>query len=433
VAELPTLTPDNLQFVLLSFEGPDEYAMAGGLGMRMKELGLELARGGFRTHHVFIGDPKEPPCSRPENNLILHRWGQWLSEYHPAGVYAGEEAKLADWNGTVPSYVVDQLIGPAAEAGIYTAVMAEEWHTAHSVCDLSDLLWARGQRQRSILLWTANNVMGFDRIDWPRLNFCSQVATVSRYMKHLMWAQGVNPVVIPNGIPEQRLKAVPLQRVRRLRQALAADTLLFKIGRWSPDKRWNMAVHAVARLKADGADVRLAVRGGIEPHAEEVLTNARRMGLVVEDVKLPRLTKDVVEACEKLPQADIYNIRTFLSDETVSLFYRAADGVLANSGHEPFGLVGLEVMAAGGIPYVGSTGEDYAIPYLNSVVLDSDDPAEIAIAVHYLRDHPKARERIRKEARATAKRFTWRSVIDDILITKLEYVAALQAGNGDRP
>jgi len=29
--------------------------------------------------------------------------------------------------------------------------------------------------------------------------------------------------------------------------------------------------------------------------------------------------------------------------------YAAADAVLANSGKEPFGLVGLEVMAAGGI------------------------------------------------------------------------------------
>ena len=41
---LPRLKPESLDFVLLSFEGPDEYAMAGGLGVRMKELSLELAR-----------------------------------------------------------------------------------------------------------------------------------------------------------------------------------------------------------------------------------------------------------------------------------------------------------------------------------------------------------------------------------------------------
>jgi hypothetical protein len=54
---VPALTPDSLDFVLLSFEGPDEYSMAGGLGVRMKELALELSRQGFRTHLVFLGDP----------------------------------------------------------------------------------------------------------------------------------------------------------------------------------------------------------------------------------------------------------------------------------------------------------------------------------------------------------------------------------------
>ncbi len=80
---LPKLTPETLQFVLLSFEGPDQYSMAGGLGVRMKELGLELARQGFNTHHIFIGDPSKPARSHPHKNLTLHRWCRWLSERHP--------------------------------------------------------------------------------------------------------------------------------------------------------------------------------------------------------------------------------------------------------------------------------------------------------------------------------------------------------------
>ena len=64
--------------------------------------------------------------------------------------------------------------------------------------------------------------------------------------------------------------------------------------------------------------------------------------------------------------------------------------MLANSGHEPFGLVGLEVMAAGGVAFVGSTGEDYAVPFLNGIVLDTDDPTEINIALDFLRAHPDA-------------------------------------------
>ena len=196
MSTLPDLTADNLDFVLLSFEGPDQYSMAGGLGVRMKELALELARQGHRTHLVFIGDPSFPAQESPIENLTLHRWSQWLSAHYPAGVYHGEEAKLVDWNEQLPGYVTSRIVAPAAAAGRLTAIMAEEWHTAYSACQLSDRLWVDGLRDKTIILWNANNVMGFDRINWGRLGFCTQITTVSRYMKHVMWDRDVNPLVI---------------------------------------------------------------------------------------------------------------------------------------------------------------------------------------------------------------------------------------------
>ena len=71
------------------------------------------------------------------------------------------------------------------------------------------------------------------------------------------------------------------------------------------------------------------------------------------------------------------------------LVYQASDAVLANSGREPFGLVGLETMAAGGMAFTGSTGEDYAIPFHNSIVLETSDPKEIETYVMYLAEHPQ--------------------------------------------
>jgi len=53
------------------------------------------------------------------------------------------------------------------------------------------------------------------------------------------------------------------------------------------------------------------------------------------------------------------------------VLYAAADGVLANSVSEPFGLVGFEAMAAKGVVYTGGTGEDYAAPARNAVVLEN--------------------------------------------------------------
>lgn len=433
MADLPRLTPDTLDFVLLSFEGPDQYAMAGGLGVRMKELALELARQGFRTHLVFVGDPDLPPEESPAENLTLHRWSQWLSAHYPAGVYHGEEAKLVDWNEQLPAFVSSRLVAPAAAAGRLTAVLAEEWHTAYCTCQVSDRLWAEGLRDKTMILWNANNVMGFDRIDWGRLDFCSQITTVSRYMKHVMWDRGVNPLVIPNGIPGDRIRVADRALVARLRAAFQGRELVFKIGRFSPDKRWNMAVDALAEEKRRGRDIAAVFRGGVEPHGMEVLANARAQGLTVADVKPPKDPLEALDAFAVLPRADVYNITSFMSDELISLFYSGADAVLANSGHEPFGLVGLEVMAARGVAFVGSTGEDYAVPFLNAVVLDTDDPAEIGIAFDFLRRHPEVVERLRSDAQETARSFTWENVVVDTLLGKLEYVSLRQMVNPPQP
>ena len=423
---LPRMTPDTLEFVVLSFEGPDQYAMAGGLGVRMKELTLELARQGFRTHLVFVGDPRLPPQESPSENLTLYRWSQWLSAHYPGGVYHGEEAKLVDWNEQLPGFVTSHLVAPAAAVGRFTAVLAEEWHTAYSACQISDRLWAAGLRDRAIILWNANNVMGFDRIDWRRLDFCSQITTVSRYMKHVMWDRAVNPLVIPNGIPGDRVRRADPALVARLRAAFAGRELIFKIGRFSPDKRWNMAMDALAQEKRLGRAVATVIRGGVEPHGMEVLANARAQGLTITDVQPSRDPVEAIDALAAAPAADVYNVTSFMSDELISLFYSGADAVLANSGHEPFGLVGLEVMAAAGVVFVGSTGEDYAVPLLNSVVLDTDDPTEINVAFNLLRTHPELVARLRADAQETARSFSWENVVIDNLLGKLEYVSVRQ-------
>jgi glycosyltransferase involved in cell wall biosynthesis len=95
--------------------------------------------------------------------------------------------------------------------------------------------------------------------------------------------------------------------------------------------------------------------------------------------------------------------------------------VLANSGREPFGLVGLEAMAAGGVVVTGSTGEDYAAPFENALVLDTDNPTEIVTYLHHLRDEPGLAERIRLSAHETAQRFTWEEVVD-CLTSKLDFL-----------
>jgi glycosyltransferase involved in cell wall biosynthesis len=422
------ISAQNTVFLLVSFEGPDQYSKAGGLGVRVAELSEALAENGFETHLLFVGDPNLPAHEvRFDGKLHYHRWCQWISSYYPDGVYQGEHQKLNDFNDSVPRFVTDEIVRPAAEQGRIVAILGEEWHTTEAMCRTSDLLYFNGLRDRAIQFWNANNLFSFYRINWPRLTFTSTITTVSRYMKHAMWSLGTNPLVIPNGIPRRALAPVDEAAVSRVRQMLGGDPLLFKIGRFDPDKRWNMAMEAVARLKGMGLQPVFPIRGGIEPHDREVLSNARSMGLTIREVTAhSRSVEDCIAAMESAAgQADVLVLRSFLPDEFVRIMYRAADAVLANSGHEPFGLVGLEVMGAGGIAFTGSTGEDYAIPFENAMVLDTSDPGEIVGYMMHLRHHPDDMDAIRKGARRTAATFVWDRVIDNLL-SKLEYIARNQ-------
>ena len=92
-----------MQVHILSFEGPDTYARAGGLATRVTGLAAALAAAGCETHLWFIGDPALPG-HETRGRLRLHRWCQWISRYHPAGVYDGEEGKHADYAASLPPF-----------------------------------------------------------------------------------------------------------------------------------------------------------------------------------------------------------------------------------------------------------------------------------------------------------------------------------------
>jgi glycosyltransferase involved in cell wall biosynthesis len=419
--------PDNTVFVILSFEGPDAYSSAGGLGVRVDGLSKTLASIGFPVHLFFVGDPRlRGEEKMVDQRLTLHRWCQWISHYYPNGVYQGENEKLYDFNESIPWFVTEHVVKPAAREDKMVVILGEEWHTAEAMCRTSDTLHAEGLRDRTVMFWNANNTFGFDRINWGRLGYTATITTVSRYMKQMMWKQGIDPLVIPNGIPAQLLGEVDDRPVARLRMLTEGGILLSKVARYHPDKCWETAVDAAGLLKAAGMRGVLLARGGIEPYGGVVINRARAVGLRTRDVDASGNTaEDYLTAVQSGGGADYLNLRFHCPQQFLRTIYRASDAVLANSGHEPFGLVGLEAMAAGGIAFTGSTGEDYAMHLQNSVVLDTADPQEIETYVGYFVAHREESERIRTAARQTARLFTWERVVAN-LINKLELQARIQ-------
>jgi len=129
----------GMQFHLLAFEGPDEYARAGGLASRTTGLVHALADAGFESHLWFVGDP-DLPGHETHDQLRLHRWCQWLSRYHPMGVYDGEEDKQADYAASLPPFLLQEVLLPHLRRGGRAVILAEEWHTVHAVLHLDWLL-----------------------------------------------------------------------------------------------------------------------------------------------------------------------------------------------------------------------------------------------------------------------------------------------------
>lgn len=405
-----SVLPQNA--VVLAFEGPDPYSMVGGLGTRVTELSAALADLGTATTLVFVGDPERPAYERPRPNLEYRRWCQWISAYHPGNVYDGERGKSDDYGASVPPFVVDAIVEPAARRGEDVLILAEDWQTARAAIEIDRRLRAQGLRERATMLWNANNTYGFDALDWHALSGAARVTTVSRYMKFELQARGVESLVIPNGIPERIVGGPPEDLVRELADALARHRpLLVKVGRYDEDKRWMQAIGAFARVRERHPEAMLVVRGGREPYGQAVFERARALGLATEDVSVASLEPEALLEALARAEGPIVNLRTFVPEELLFALYHVADAVLANSGKEPFGLVGLEVMAASGVAVTGSSGEDYAEPFANALVCDTGDDRELAAYLEALIADPALARALRAAGEATAERFTWPTVL----------------------
>jgi glycosyltransferase involved in cell wall biosynthesis len=243
-------------------------------------------------------------------------------------------------------------------------------------------------------------------------------------MKFELSLWNVSALVIPNGIDPALLDGADPEQTAALRAAFGANPTCVKVGRFDPDKNWLQAIDALAEVRAAGIDARLIVRGGKEPYGNVVFGRARERRLAV--CRLDYEGSDWRELVQRLAAADtpIVHLRAFLDEATLYALYAAADAVLANSGKEPFGLVGLEVMAAGGIAVCGATGEEYAEPFVNAIVCDTADGRELATYLQALFSDKHLADELRANGAQTAARYTWAHVLES-LGRKIAYVEAV--------
>jgi glycosyltransferase involved in cell wall biosynthesis len=416
-------SPLPLAFALISMEGPDQYSQAGGLGVRVTQLSRALAAADYPTRVYFLGDP-QLPAAESWGEVELCRLAQEISREFPGGVYQGEMLKVSYLADRFPPQLVTDWVLPQLEAGRLPVLLFEEWQTAAWARGTFEMLWERGLADRCLLLWNANNQFGFERVDWVGLDQAAAITTISRHMRLLVEGFGVDPIVIPNGIPEEHLLPVDQAAVAALRRAAGGRQVLLKVGRFHRDKGWIQAVKALGELRAAGRPLRMLARGGNERYRQEVMGAAAQAGLRVErwEEEIHQVG-DLVQALEATPEVDLLELVRFLPEELLPLLYASSLAVLANSGFEPFGLVGLETMASCGLAVVGATGEDYARHLHNSVVIETSDPSELAQAIATVAADPERAERIRLAGREMAGAYCWPQVIEGDFLPRLSLLA----------
>jgi glycosyltransferase involved in cell wall biosynthesis len=243
-------------------------------------------------------------------------------------------------------------------------------------------------------------------------------------MAQRMRQLGVEALVVPNGLDADAYGATDPVAFAQLRYRFRDRIVLTKMARWDPDKRWLETIDIVSELKRRGQRPLLLARGGVEGHGSDVLGRATHAGLTTVHRDLPHSgTRGALEALADVNGADIVVLGSHVDADARRLLFRSSDAVLANSRHEPFGLVGLEAMAVGGLACTGCSGEDYAVSGQNAVVLHTEDPTEFAGLFGNLRSNPAAVRSMRRAARKTAEQFAWPRIVEGSLLPRVGAVA----------
>jgi phosphatidylinositol alpha-1,6-mannosyltransferase len=196
--------------------------------------------------------------------------------------------------------------------------------------------------------------------------------------------------VVHPGVDVARFAAGRGRRVR-LRFAPSGELLLLTVGRLQRRKGHDVALQAVARLRASTPGLRYVIVGDGEERA--------------------RLERIIAQ--ERL--ADIVTLLGAVPDDELPDYFAAADIFVhpnRNDGGdvEGFGIVFLEAAAAG-IPTIGgrSGGVPEAIEdRVTGLLVDGADPAAVAAGIRTLAESEPLRRRLGDAGRArVCDRFTW--------------------------
>lgn len=230
--------------------------------------------------------------------------------------------------------------------------------------------------------------------------------------------------LVPPGYDDHRFFPIGEASRQAVRQRLGfAGKVILALGRLARNKGYDLLIDAFALVAArePTAVLHLAV-GGAELSAPE-----------------RKLRDELVQRAQATGYADRIRFGSFIPDEDLADYYRAADLFVLCSRYEPFGMTAIEAMACGTPTVVTVQGGLYrALAFgRHALFADPFDREDLGIMMAKVFRHPRLRNRLaRMGAHKARSLFTWTGIAHQLVAAVEHRMAAalvLEDGEWDEP
>jgi mannosylfructose-phosphate synthase len=218
--------------------------------------------------------------------------------------------------------------------------------------------------------------------------------------------------LVPPGYDDHRFFPVGEASRDALRRELGFDgKVVLALGRLARNKGYDLLIDAMPVLVArqPEANLYLAV-GGTDLNPKEQA--------ILDDLK---------ERAAKTGCGDRIKFGSFIPDDQLAAYYRAADLFVLCSRYEPFGMTAIEAMACGTPTVVTVHGGLYrALSFgRHALFADPFDKEDLGITMAKIFRHPRLRDRLaRMGAHKARSLFTWTGIAHQIVAAVEQRLAA---------
>jgi mannosylfructose-phosphate synthase len=412
-------------------EPPLGAADTGGQVVYVLELSKKLALLGYQVDIWTRRFETQPEIERVSDRVRIIRMPCGGPEFVPKEYLCDQ---LAEWNEHALRFI-------AAHALNYNFISSHYWDAGTAAQHLSDVLAVpHVHTPHSLGLWKQRQM----ETDAPqtaaafeqRYNFLRRIAEERKLYSDCDMVVATTPpqldlIVQDYGIPAEKVRMVPpgyddcrffpVSEASRsaIRQRLGFQgKVILALGRLARNKGYDLLIDgfALVATRDPEAVLHLAV-GGKDMNANE-----------------QTILAELKERARQTGFEDRIHFGSFIADEDLPDYYRAADMFVLCSRYEPFGMTAIEAMASGTPTVVTVHGGLYrALSFgRHALFADPFDREDLGITMAKIFRHPRLRNRLARMGAYKARSlFTWTGIAHQLVAAVEQRRAAFSVALND--